>query len=459
MTSSEPSSQRGGLAPRKNPGALTERASERNGGVSRTLALMFRNRRPSPALASLLLVAFAVVLATVAVKVTVKRLDEYASRYDAPDFAVLFDWGTRYRAGDDVWANPKIAEVRAHKYVHICNYTPAFVEAFAPLTLIDKRLAHSIWQIAQLGLLVLALTLLAREIDPPPDPATVVIFIALALMFRSVRFGIFGASSSPTLFLLLVTSWLCARRGRPAAAGLSLAIATLLKLYPGLLAVYFLLRRRWSELWWAAGFFLIGVVATGISNWLKLPMSRDFTTSAIVRWSMNNVALLPSVYAWCASFAKTGEPSWIVVIVDCMILDVGVMGVLFWATSTAANDSISDGLVFALWLNAMLLILPLAWRSELVLLFPAYLFAFTAALRASIDGHAFTRMGFIVGTILIGTCAAIELIKALPDFQPQTLTALLVFFGTSIILRNWIYASQMSGYRTTQSVGLGPPTA
>jgi hypothetical protein len=411
-----------------------------------------RSVRPSPAIASRLLIAVAVVLAIVSVKVTVRRLDQYASRYDSYDFEQLFDWGSRYRAGIDVWANPKVGELPVQKHRHICNYTPAFVEAFAPLTLIDKRLAHSMWQIAQLVFLVLALTLLAREIDPPLAPAAVVIFIALALMFRSVRFGMFGASSSPTLLLLLVSSWLSARSGRPAAAGLSLTIATLLKLFPGALAGYFLLRKRWSELWWAAGFFVIGFVVTGISNWLKLPMSRGFTTSEIARWSMNHVALLPSVYAWCASFAKAGEPPWIVVIVGCMILDLGIMAVLFWATSTAANDSISDGLVFALWLNAMVLISPLSWRSELVLIFPAYLFASIAALRALDDARAFTRMGFLLGTILIGTCAAIELIKALPDFQPQTLTALLVFIGTTIILRSWNAAqgkNSLSGSLTT----------
>jgi hypothetical protein len=83
------------------------------------------------------------------------------------------------------------------------------------------------------------------------------------------------------------------------------------------------------------------------------------------------------------------------------------------------------------------LISPLSWRSELVLIFPAYLFASIAALRALDDARAFTRMGFLLGTILIGACAAIELIKGLPDFQPQTLTALVVFIGTTIILRSW----------------------
>jgi len=413
----------------------------------------------SPAVKSLLAIALAVVLVIVTVRVTVRRLDQSASRYHAPDFVVLFDWGIRYRAGKDVWAKPDMGELRTHKHVHICNSTPAFVEAFAPLTLIDQQLAHPIWQIAQLVFLVLALTLLAREIDPPLELATIVILIALALMLRSVRTGIYSASSSPTLLLLLVTSWLWARRGRPAAAGLSLAIAILLKLYPGALAGYFLLRKQWSELWWAAGFFLVGVVATGISNWLKMPMSRGFTTSEIARSSVNHVALLPSVYGWCASLAKTGEPSWIVVIAVCMILDMGIMVVLFWATSTKANDSISDGLVFALWLTAMLLISPLAWRSELVLIFPAYLFASIAVLRASIDGSAFTRAGFLVGTILIGICAAIELIKALPDFQPQTLTALLVFIGTTLILRSWNAAVSVQNFvRVTEPVGCASDT-
>jgi hypothetical protein len=418
-------------------------------------ALIRRSALPSPAVRSLLAIALAVVLVIVAVRVTVRRLDQSASRYDAPDFVVLFDWGTRYRAGKDVWAKPDVGEVRAHKHVHICNYTPAFVEAFAPLTLIDKQLAHSMWQIAQLVFLVLALTLLAREIDPPLDLATIVILIALALMFGSVRAGIHTAKSTPMLLLLLVASWLCARRGRSAAAGFSLAIATLLKLYPGAFVGYFLLRKRWSELYWAAGFFLVGVVATGISNWLKMPMSRGFTTSQITRSSMDHVALLPSVYGWCASLAKTGEPSWIVVIAVCMILDMGIMVALFWATSTKANDSISDGLVFALWLTAMLLVSPLAWRSELVLLFPAYLFASIAALRASINGSAFTRMGFLVGTILVAICAAIELAKALPDFKPQTLTALLVFIGTMIILRSWNAAQGIrlaSGRSSTRRV-------
>ena len=394
-----------------------------------------------PTIAARLRIALAIVLLAVAVKITVRRFDHLAWHYNYNDFVVWLDWGTRYRAGEDIWAKQQAGEVRPHKPRHSCNQTPASVELFVPLTLLDVQLASSIWLIAQLVFLVLALWLVAREVNPPLEAATVVIFIALGLIFRTVRALVLGGSLAATLLLLLVISWKFARRGQPAAAGLSLAIATLLKLYPGALAVYFLLRRRWSLLWWTAGFFLLGVVATGISNWWKLPLSRGYTISEITRLQMNHVALLPSVYAWCASLAKGGASPWKTAIAITVILDLAIVAVLFWTTSRHANDSISDGLVFGLWLVAMVLVSPLTWRPELVLLFPAYIFAAVAALRASAEGRASNGMGLIAGAIPIGVCAIVELIKGLPEFQSQTLTALLIFIGTTIISMSWVGAA------------------
>jgi hypothetical protein len=430
------------------------------GKYRQTLALMFRSRRPSPALASLLRIALAIVLATVAVKVTVRRLDQFASRYDAYDFNAFFDWGTRYRTGQDIGDPRQKGEVRPGKPRQIYNQPPPFVEAFAPLTLLNKPTAHWIWQIAQLAFLTLALWLVVREIDPPLDPATVVIFIAVALLFQSVRRVMFNGQQPPLLLLSMVIAWICARRDRPAAAGLSLAIGTLLKLYPGGLAVYFLMRKRWSVVWWTVGFFLAGVVATGINNWQRMPLSREYDLWLVTHNSTNSIALLPSVYAWGASLAKGGAPPWMAVIGVTLILDIGLAAVLLWATSKAANDSVSDGLVFGLWLVAMVLVSPLAFSNELMLLFPAYIFASVAVWRLSIPGRAFPGLGFVAGAILVGACAAVELIKALPDFRPQMLTALLTFVGTTLILRSWIATeASVSHPNARLSLGSASPEA
>ena len=406
----------------------------------RILVPMLSSSRPSPAVISLFRIALAIVLAIFAAKVTVRRLHQFDTRYSSYDFNVFFDWGTRYRNGEDIWAPHQKGDVRPGKPRQIYNQPPTFVEAFAPLTRFDQRHVHAIWQVVQLCFLTLALWLLVREIDPPLDPFTVVIFIALALMFQSVRRVFFNGQQSPLLLLSMVVAWICARRDRPAAAGLSLAIGTLLKLYPGALAVYFLLRKRWSAVWWTAGFVLAGVVATGIGNWLKMPLSREYDLYLVVHNTKNSIALLPNVYAWCASLAKSGSPPWMAAIAVTLILDIGLAAVLVWATSNAANDSVSDGLVFGMWLVAMVLVSPLAFWSELVMLFPAYIFASIAAWRLSNSGRVFPGFVAVAGVILIGTCAAIELVKALPDFQPHMLESLLIFIATTIIFTSWIDA-------------------
>jgi hypothetical protein len=213
-------------------------------------------------------------------------------------------------------------------------------------------------------------------------------------------------------------------------------------------------------LWWTAGFFLAGVVATGIDKWLKMPASREYDLWLVTQNSTNSIALLPNVYAWCASLAKGGAPPWMAVIAVTLILDMGVMAVLFWATSTAENDSISDGLVFGLWLVAMVLVSPLAFWSELVLLFPAYIFASIAAWRLSNSGRAFPGFAVVVAVILIGACAAVELVKALPDFRPHMLEALLIFISTTIIFRSWIDAeSAVRISDVCEALGAASPSA
>ena len=102
----------------------------------------------------------------------------------------------------------------------------------------------------------------------------------------------------------------------------------------------------------------------------------------------------------------------------------------------------------------MVLMSPLGWRSELVLLFPAYIFASMAALRLATERRALPGMGFVAGTTLIATCAVVELVKALPDFRPQTLTAVLTFIGTAIILKSWIDAAPLRHLRQGEQSSL-----
>ena len=80
--------------------------------------------------------------------------------------------------------------------------------------------------------LVAAVLLLARGNDPPLGAAPTIIVLSLVLLSRQFAGALVDAQVTPMLLVLLSASWFCARRERPAAAGLCLALAALLKLYP-----------------------------------------------------------------------------------------------------------------------------------------------------------------------------------------------------------------------------------
>jgi hypothetical protein len=113
---------------------------------------------------------------------------------------------------------------------------------------------------AVLGLLslaaaVLTLALLAHGLQlrlSRPQAATLLLLaLGWAPLLHLVRSG----QSGLLLGALVVAGWLCLHRQRPFLAGMCVGVACCLKLYPGLLLIYFLVRHRRA--------FLGGVLAAG----------------------------------------------------------------------------------------------------------------------------------------------------------------------------------------------------
>jgi|SRR5208282_420410 len=212
----------------------------------------------------------AVVLAIVAAHTTARRIAGFSWRYSRPDFRTFYSWSIDRRDGKNIWTEPAVGMVRPGMIRRFCNFTPFFVEAFSPLARFNAPTAHAIWQGVLLTSLVGALVLLARGIDPSLDVSTTVIFVALALFFQTTREVLKWSNMEPVLLLPLVISWLAMRRSRPPIAGLGLAVAILLKLFPGGFAGYLLFKRRWRELGWTAVFCLAGIAISGPQNWVDL---------------------------------------------------------------------------------------------------------------------------------------------------------------------------------------------
>ncbi|HVA81471.1 MAG TPA: glycosyltransferase family 87 protein [Candidatus Binataceae bacterium] len=380
----------------------------------------------------------ALVLAIVAGYSTAQRLEGFDWRYTKPDFRIFYSWGIDRLDGRDIWAEPAAGMVRPGISRRFCNFTPFFVEAFTPLAHLSQRTGHRVWQGIVLGGLIAALVLLARGIEPPLDVATTVIFVSLVVVSQTTREVLKFSQMSPLLLPPMVISWLASRRGRPMVAGLALAAAVLLKLYPGAFAGYLLLKRRWLELGWTAVFCAAGIALSGPGNWvnmftLGIPPSLPW----ILTRNSLHASVLPVVHSLLAHSAlfMRGNPPWRAVLAVTAVIDLVLIALVACATFRADDNVEQDGIVFGLWLGLCVMLSPLAWRHDLPLFFPLYLFAALAIVRLLAIQAAWTRADFISGCALLAGSSAIELIHSIPDPNPQLILAMLIFVASLLILR------------------------
>jgi len=148
----------------------------------------------------------------------------------------------------DFWENAvrfrETGEIAADLGVH--NYLPFFTIFMLPWGLLPLRAASVTF--AVLSLLLFAITvvlvesLLNNRPRPRPRPA---LLIAVALALPYVHSCAVLANVGLLVLFLVVTTWFLVERSREWEAGVALGLATLVKLLPGVLIVFFLLKRRW----------------------------------------------------------------------------------------------------------------------------------------------------------------------------------------------------------------------
>ncbi|MGC1679394.1 MAG: glycosyltransferase family 87 protein [Candidatus Binataceae bacterium] len=331
-----------------------------------------------------------------------------SDRYALYDFAGYYKWGQHYRSGIDWWA-------RSH-----CNYTPFFVDAFAPLTRFDAPSLHLGWQIFQIACLIVATILIARSAGIF-SAGVIVILASVAVLSRTLDQVLFFGQFAPLLLALMVGSWTLARARRDAGAALLLALAILLKLYPGILLGYYLVCGKWRVLIWTAVFFALGIAASGLGNWhgfvvYGLPHSGEILARGFWR---DRVSIFNLVWGLEASIAS---PSWWTVFAPTAA--VSLILVIAAALETVAAGARSlDGIYFSLWLALGLLLAPIAWHHEIVLLFPLYFFGALCMARIlrEADLTTYARVGFFVAAtamliVLVGREYAAFFKNAMPTY-------------------------------------------
>ena len=159
---------------------------------------------------------------------------------------------------DPIWYQAETERAGITGIAALFNYyTPFSALVMLPLAGLTPTAAKQIWTLINLSMLAGVVFLVARHTRIGWLPATALALLATNALGNNFLFGQFYL----VLTVLLILAVLLGAT-RPVAAGLCLALATVVKLFPAVFLIYFAIRHQWRAVLWTA---IWGAVLTGIS--------------------------------------------------------------------------------------------------------------------------------------------------------------------------------------------------
>ena len=238
-------------------------------------------------------------------------------------------------------------------------YPPFFAVLIMPFTAFGFRTTQLLWFGANVAMTVAAvwLTLAALRVRPSRREW---LGLALAIclfppLFRAIRLG-------QVVFLLLFLSALAfwaSVRNKSAWSGTSIAIASLVKLYPALLLAALLLRRQWrAALAGVLAACALTLITIGLVGW---DIHRSFVVDLLPRFgAIPTDASVQSLPSFLRRLGLEGTP----LSVLSLALAIGLTSATFWRIRSQPDWSVVFGLV-----TVLMLVLPtLSWDFNYVLL-------------------------------------------------------------------------------------------
>jgi hypothetical protein len=232
-------------------------------------------------------------------------------------------------------------------------------------------------------------------------------------------------------------------KGHHALAGLLLAAAALLRMFPILFVGYLVIRRRRRELLYTVSMLaaggLITLMLVGVHTSLDFVRAVDYVTHP--RWLIQkeNIALAAVIFRLFRAFGDTPTPSMeIARQAVTSAARLAILGLTIQATVKSRPDQVhDDSAALSVWFPAMILLSPTAWVHYLVIL----LFPYAAMLKSASRGLAPIRASamMILSYVLINSRFLFVIITqlhvgALAPFRPYTSFLLLDVSGACAFL-------------------------
>jgi len=323
------------------------------------------------------------------------------SRIHEEDFADYYAAATIVREGlnpyrtslDSVGASLGL-NTKTSKHDAIVPETPAFLLCLKALGALPLTQAYWTWIAINFTALVASFYLL---LGPGSDlrALDVCLLIALALVYPPL-IDLFLTAQSQALVILglaLTIRWL--GTGRDGAAGLTLAMLTVLRGYPGLFGFYLIFTRRWRALaFMIAGAIGASAVTVALLGWnivadfprgaASTGVNREFLRAA---WNTAPASLVWRVCLYVNGW-HLGTAGDRIARALGYIASLAFMAFTVKATLRRALGLDRDWRLFALWTVTAVEVLPVSWLNYNTLLFVPFALMASAAMRNRVSGRA-----------------------------------------------------------------------
>lgn len=242
-------------------------------------------------------------------------------------------------------------------------HPPAAVALALPFGSLSYHQALRAWNLLSLACVVIATGWMTgrRGFDLALGERLLVAGIVLSSSVLATQ--LLQGQLNGVLLLLIILAWLSARHDRAVWSGVFVGLAAAIKLFPGLLILYFLARRQWKgSVVVVATWLMTNVAAAGI---LGLDAVRDYV-----------VVVMPDVSRFCDTWPNASLLGFLSRLFDgsfgqvTPLLHWPVLAKTLWVTlslvliglaAIATFRSVGADSAFSAWVSLMLLVSPVAW--------------------------------------------------------------------------------------------------
>ena len=251
---------------------------------------------------------------------------------------------------------------------------PTFLLLMEPFAAMRERTAFYTWVGLNAILMAAAFALLFGKSSGLGGRSGIAL-AALAVLYPPTYFHFFYAQSKIPILLLLTLMMKWMERGWDRGAGLCLAFASLLRMFPLLLIGYLAIQRRWRVLLWTFIGLAVGSLVTiamlGASS--SLSFREGVALLSGERWlsAHGNLALGAAVSRlfWLIAGSELSSTTELMRWVAIATVDASLLGATIRATLRFGPEHDPDWRALSMWIVASVLLSPTAWPHYMLLFF------------------------------------------------------------------------------------------